>query len=233
MRMALDEAHALTTYSNFVNDSETSERQKALSVLLRCLLGCKAQDVLGETAACASRFPDTFETAWQEVVVARCAQDIESAVWIHTLSRFPIFRSGGLSGCPELWRTYKAKIRSLAAALRRSENTGLKQRVLDGELAGAQLVNLDCEAFLSEMRLEERQKHREEALLSVWVRHDLQLFDERLICPTCSKMGSRYAVLREPWAQSGQWSATTRKDLGRHVLAECDACGERWQEGGV
>eukprot|EP00434_Breviolum_minutum_P007019 symbB.v1.2.006192.t1/scaffold355.1/size243294/2 len=63
----------------------------------------------------------------------------------------------------------------------------------------------------------------------------LDLFDARLSCPRCQKTGASYAVLRDSWAlpRAGGNMGHMRKDTGKCILAECHACGERWQQEGV
>lgn len=190
-------------------------RQKALEVLARCLCQVSPADATGVP----------WNAMWAEVAAACCAQGIEAAAWDRAQQ--------SNSSAEGVQRWYRGKLRFLAAALSNPENASMRDAALCGRISGSELVALGCDAFLSDAKLQQRKRDAAAAMSSVSVLTRFELCDERLVCPACAAPGARYTVLREPWAQTGQWAARTRKDLGKHVLAECALCGERWQESGL
>jgi len=181
--------------------------------------------------------PDAWDAAWSEVAAARCAQDVEAAAWACPMVDVELPCGAGsdvLDG--ERLRAYKAKVRFLAAALRRPENSVLRQRALDGTVTGGELVGRPAEDFLSEAQIAERKRDRDEGMRSVVLQEaPLMFFDQRLVCPKCSAVGANYRVLRDSWALprcTGN-QGHMRRDTGKCILAECPACRERWQQDGV
>eukprot|EP00930_Biecheleria_cincta_P007817 TRINITY_DN109099_c0_g1_i1.p1 TRINITY_DN109099_c0_g1~~TRINITY_DN109099_c0_g1_i1.p1 ORF type:complete len:221 (-),score=40.18 TRINITY_DN109099_c0_g1_i1:183-845(-) len=191
------------------------QRQKALVVLARCLCQVSPTDSPGVP----------WNAVWAEVAAAFCARGIEAAAWDQAHQ--------SNSSAEGVQRWYRGKLRFLAAALSNTDNASMRDAALCGQISGSELVALGCDAFLSDVKLQQRKKDAAAAMSSVSVLTRFEFRDERLVCPACAASGARYTVLREPWAQTGQWAARTRKDLGKHVLAECAVCGERWQESGL
>lgn len=168
-----------------------------------------------------------------ETAAACCAQAVEAAAWRQAQ---PEWTDAAASDLGQQLRTYKAKVRFLAAMMKRHDNTELRQRALAGLVDASSLVSCDDEAFLSKERLAERKRHREEGLRSIWVREaPLEFVDERLACPRGCTGGVRYSILRDSWAlpRCGGCMGHMRKDTGKLILAECPTCGERWQQEGV
>jgi len=130
-------------------------------------------------------------------------------------------------------RSYRAKVRFLAAALRRPENAELRRRALDGHIMGRDLVSRTEESFLPDNRLAERRRHLDEALHAVCLRgQPLDLFDAGIVCPQCGAAGANYAVLSDSFLVESSSTYTHRKprDATRRLLIECVACGERRQQ---
>lgn len=158
----------------------------------------------------------TWNAAWAEVRVARLARDIEAAAWTRC------------SGCAQD-RAYRAKVRFLAAALRRSENLATLDEALGGRVSGDALVLQNEEDLLSEAQRSERQKHREEALQAAVLQESLDLFDASLVCPHCGKSGAKYAVIGDTGSVPiDGTSGHKRQKSKKKILAECQACRERW-----
>mmetsp|Transcript_17578 Transcript_17578/g.33065 ORF Transcript_17578/g.33065 Transcript_17578/m.33065 type:complete len:196 (+) Transcript_17578:79-666(+) len=184
-------------------------RERSLVFLTRCLFEARK----------APSHP--LEAAWAEVVLGRCAQEMEAAAW---------------AGADVTMRSYRQKLRFLATSLRRPENSHVLQKVLSGEVAGRELVLWPDEEFLGQAQRQQRQQHRAEAIAEVLLKEQaMEFFDQRLSCPRCRESGARYAVLRDSWAlpRAGGNMGHMRRDTGKCILAECPACKERWQQDGV
>jgi len=234
-------------------DASIAARSRALLARWRALLqdaraghgdgGCKPPrglDGSTQTASSPSAPPkgreSAWEAAWVETRAAWCAQAVEAAAWCGAEHSEGIAPREAATEVGQHLRAYKAKVRLLAAVMRRRENAALRQRALAGLLDAGSLVKVDEEAFLSKERRAERQRHREEGLRSIVVKEaPLEFYDDRLTCPRGCTAGVRYAVLRDSWAlpRCGGCMGHMRKDTGKLILAECAACGERWQQEGV
>eukprot|EP00933_Yihiella_yeosuensis_P062129 TRINITY_DN65068_c0_g1_i1.p1 TRINITY_DN65068_c0_g1~~TRINITY_DN65068_c0_g1_i1.p1 ORF type:complete len:234 (+),score=37.11 TRINITY_DN65068_c0_g1_i1:64-702(+) len=208
---------------------QLAERQKVLNMLTRSLQSRKSDAALTESTRNAEHVK--LQLAWEEASAARCAQDIELALWLQAAT-------GQQHQHPEqcelsvAWRKYRSKVRFLVTALGNPSNEKMKNDILDGLVSGQELVNWQSDRFLSSERLEEKRKILEESLQAVCLQERFEFSDSRLICPRCAASGAKYAVLKENWAHSGQWMSHTRKNLGRHILAECSECRKQWQETG-
>mmetsp|Transcript_64404 Transcript_64404/g.123942 ORF Transcript_64404/g.123942 Transcript_64404/m.123942 type:complete len:243 (-) Transcript_64404:184-912(-) len=207
-------------------------RQRSLALLQRCLGNKKdsRDDASPPGRPCAKRdglepFPTAWEDAWEEIVSARAAQDLEVGA---------VCQATGVSGnTAEVQRMYKAKVRFLAAVLRRNDSLHLKRLVLTGAVCGRDVAGCEQEALLPQSRRLQLQKHREEALRSVWIRgSSFDFFDAGLSCPQCRSIGARYSVLRDGWAlpRCGGCQGHMRMDSGKRILAECSICSARWQQ---
>lgn len=177
-------------------------------------------------------FPPAWEAAWAEVEANCRAQNVEAAAWQRVGSAPPRHQGG-----TQNLRIYKAKVRFLVAQCRRTdEGMNLRRSILRGDVFADDLVCKQTEEFLSEGRLAERRHQRAEGLRSVWLKEaPLDFFDGRLTCPACGEVGARYAVLRDSWAlpRCGGCMGHMRKDTGKHILAECGNCSERWEQEGI
>lgn len=193
-----------------------------------------------------------WNAAWAEAVAGRCARELEGAAWSAAGAATEAHRRvagsaaaasprpagdavDGMAAAAHL-RSYKAKVRLLAAELRRPENADLRKGTLEGTVPVADLAARAAEDFLPAVRLEERRKVREEALREVTLKKkDLDFFDSHLVCPICLAAGARYSILRDSWAlpRCGGCQGYMRADTGKCILAECASCGEQWQADGV
>ncbi|CEP22604.1 Transcription elongation factor S-II AltName: Full=TFIIS [Cyberlindnera jadinii] len=113
---------------------------------------------------------------------------------------------------------YAQRLRTLTSNLRQKNNPELRQRVIDGELAASQLINMSTKELAPESLKKELEEIKKKNLFNAQGATQERAVTDRFTCGKCKEKKVSYYQLQ-----------TRSADEPLTTFCTCENCGNRWK----